>query len=55
MELGHLNGFQDFMRQHGCQMPEDYPEQEVLRNLHATGWDYNQTYVDIVAQLEWRS
>jgi hypothetical protein len=29
-------------------VPVDYPEPEIVRTLHATGWNYFKTYQDIV-------
>lgn len=51
LEIRHLNAFKayvstTFKAQSG--VPVDYPEPEIVRMLHATGWNYNKAYQDIV-------
>ena len=51
IEQKHLEGFKTFLLANysdKSEIPEDYPEQEVLRTLHGTAWNYKQTYLDIL-------
>jgi hypothetical protein len=35
-------------------VPEEYPDQELLRALHGNNWDYGKTYLDTWAIHKWR-
>jgi hypothetical protein len=51
LELRHLTAFRAYVSNTFGQrsgVPCDYPEPEIIRMLHATGWNYNRAYLDIV-------
>lgn len=47
LEIRHLAAFRAYVsKTFGAQsaVPKDYPEPEIVRMLHATGWNYNKAY-----------
>ncbi len=43
------------MKNKNLSLPDWWPEQETLRCLHATNWDYNKTFTDINIIINWRA
>jgi len=43
------------MKTKNLSLPDWYPEQEILRCLHASNWDYNKTFTDITLIINWRA
>jgi hypothetical protein len=55
IEIQHLKGFAEHMKNKNLSLPDWWPEQETLRCLHASNWDYNKTFTDINIIINWRA
>ena len=56
-ELKYLRDFRDFLletKRGANELPDDFPEQELLKNLLANEGNCEQAYADTLTQLKWR-
>ena len=54
LEQMHLEGFKKFLADTNLQIPDCLPDNEILRTLHGTGWNYKQTHADSWVIQKWR-
>ena len=55
-EVKHLDEFMNYLRKNQLLIPrENFPDQEILRNLLGAGYNYQKAYQDIMWNLNWRT
>jgi len=54
MEQDHLEKFRTCLEQSTLTIPDWYPEEEILRQLHGDDFNYKLSLQNIVDQVKWR-